>query len=263
VPCGAPAHVADNVRGAVEVPLLACAGAEEAIVDEQQLHGDDQPTGRDRPVGEARVVGRDVDDLAVAQLAEIGAAEDEAVSAARRRAGATAHLPSPPTGALLAWLARTLSVRSAVMVGSAHGVSGLYLLRGAGPRATLTAIERDPEVRELATEAFAGAGVTGSVRSIPGEPLDALPRLTDDGYDLVVVHSVGDDPELLLGEIRRVLRPGGVIVVVALADADRSELRRRRALVQALADDEAVSLAVLPFDAGVALATITGAAEDQ
>lgn len=256
--------MADNVETAVEVPLLACADAGEAIVDEQQADGTGGPTGRERPVGETTVVGRDVDDLAVAQLAEIGADEDEAVSAARRRAGADARLPSPPTGALLAWLARTLSVRNAVMVGSAHGVSGLYLLRGTGPRATLTAIERDPEVRELASDAFAEAGVTGSVRSIPGEPLDALPRLTDDGYDLVVVHAVGGDHEQLLAEIRRVLRPGGVIVVVALAATDESELRRRRALVQALADDDAVSLAVLPFDAGVALATTsTDASEDQ
>lgn len=211
--------------------------------------------GRDRPVGDARVPGRAVDELALAQLAEVAADEDAATAAARRRAGPRPDLPDAPTGGLLRWLTATLDPRTVVEIGGACGLSGLHLLHGMGPRATLTSIERDADARELAAEAYAEAGVTGRVRSIPGEPLDALARLTDDGYDLVVLRAVNGDVGRLLDEVRRVLRPDGVLAACGVAAAAEPELRRRRALVQTLVDDDQWSVAVLPFDAGIALAT--------
>lgn len=213
--------------------------------------------GRDRPVGDVEASpDGSVDELALAQLAEVAAAEGAAISAARGRAGPRPDLPAAPTGSLLRWLASTSDPRAVVEIGSACGLSGLHLLAGMGPRATLTSIERDSEARELAAEAFAEAGVTGRVRSIPGEPLDALARLTDDGYDLVVIRAVNGDHARLLDEVRRVLRGGGVLVAYGVAAAGEPELRRRRALVQTLVDDEAWAVAVLPFDRGIAVATL-------
>jgi predicted O-methyltransferase YrrM len=194
-----------------------------------------------------------MDGAALDRVRELTAAEDEATAAARERAGRTV-LPSPELGALLRWVATTTGARSAVEVGSAGGVSGLWLVRGLSERGVLTTIDDDPHTHGLATDAFARAELGSRVRAILGDPGEVLPRLSDAGYDLVVLQGPAYGTIDPLEHARRLLRPGGILVALGLlASGDHAEARAR--FVQALADDPAFAPVVLPLDDGIALAT--------
>lgn len=206
--------------------------------------------------GRGSDVAGEVDPLARAQLRRLAAPEGSAVSAARRRAGLASDLPSPPVGALLAWTSATVRARGVVEVGVAGGVTGLWLLRGMSPRGLLTSIDPDPQAQELAARAYEEAGVASRVRAILGDPLEVLPRLSDTSYDLYVLQSVGVDHARYLEHALRLLRPGGVLFARQVVEGSPSELRSRREFLQLLTEDERLTTAVLPFDAGVVVATV-------
>ena len=186
--------------------------------------------------------------------------EDEPLRAARARAEEADLAPvSPEEGALLRWLVRVSGARQMVEVGSGGGASGLWLLGGGGPRAALTTVEEDPEVRQLALRAFADAGVGDRVRSIEGAPSTVLPRLADQGYDLLLL--AGDPSEHLdhLEHARRLLRPGGLLLVhdalagghVADVPADDPAVEGLRAVNAAVVEDPALHAQVLPTSAAL------------
>jgi predicted O-methyltransferase YrrM len=202
-----------------------------------------------------------MDGAALDRVRELTALEDDGTTAARERAGRTA-LPSPELGALLRWVAVSTHARSAVEVGSAGGVSGLWLLRGLAERGVLTTIDDDPHAHGLATEAFDRAGAGGRVRAILGDPGEVLPRLSDGSYDLVILQGSAFGTVDPLEHGRRLLRTGGVLVALGLlASGDHADARAR--FVQALADDPTFSAVVLPIDEGVALATRLEDPEDD
>ncbi|MDQ3931421.1 MAG: class I SAM-dependent methyltransferase [Actinomycetota bacterium] len=197
----------------------------------------------------------EVDPFTRTQLGQL-APEDSAMSAARSRAGLTLDLPSPPVGAFLAWTSATLHARGVVEVGATAGVTGLWLLRGMIPRGVLTTIDPDAQAQKLAARAYQEAGVTNRIRAILGDPLEVLPRLSDGGYDMLVLQSVGADHPRYLEHALRLLRPGGVLLARQIADGTPTEQRTRREFVQLLAEDERFAAAVLPLDTGVAVGTV-------
>lgn len=206
--------------------------------------------------------GEAFDPRTLAELSELAAAEGSELSAARGRAGQETSVPSPPVGALLAWIASSVAARHVVEVGSAIGVTGLWLLRGMHPKGVLTSIEPDPHAQGLAGQAFDDAGVGDRVRSILGDPLEVLDRLSDHTYDLLVFQRVDQEHHKLLSHAVRLLRPGGVLVARSIAVGSGPEVRARRAFVQALADDDRLTAVVLPLDAGIAVATLRDLEED-
>ncbi|WP_433506105.1 O-methyltransferase [Pseudonocardia halophobica] len=154
------------------------------------------------------------------------------------------------TGTLLAFLAATTEARAVVEIGTGSGASGLHLLRGMVPGGTLTTIDVDPELQRTARRSFLDAGHSpGRLRLINGLALEVLPRLTDGGYDLVVVHAHDGDAGAYLAEAVRLLRPGGVVV---LADAEDPDLRET---VRAAEEGEQLVSAVLPLAGGLLVAT--------
>ncbi|GAA4690227.1 O-methyltransferase [Pseudonocardia yuanmonensis] len=153
-------------------------------------------------------------------------AEDEVLADARARGRAAGAAPvSAGTGAALALLAATTAARAVVEIGTGCGVSGLWLLRGMAADGTLTSIDVDPELQRAARRSFLDAGHgPGRLRLINGLALEVLPRLTDGGYDLVLVDvarsgggariaaGAADYPDYL-AEAIRLLRPGGILVL--------------------------------------------------
>ena len=154
-------------------------------------------------------------DAAIAAFADDFAREDEALLAARDVADDLGVEPlSPGTGAALTMLAMASHAKSVVEIGTGVGVSGIYLLRGMDSTGVLTTIDVEPEHHKAARAAYVGAGFAPDrVRLITGRALEVLPRLTDSGYDLVLVDGRRTEFPGYVDEARRLVRRGGMIVI--------------------------------------------------
>ena len=165
-------------------------------------------------------------------------------------------VPDPNVAALLRWVAATVDARHVVEVGAAAGVSGVALLETMPERGVLTSIEPDGHAHGLATDAFREAAAGSRVRSILGEADTVLPRLTDGGYDLVVWQTTVIDADEALEHVRRLLRPGGILLARGLVTGGGGRTQAE-AFVAGLLEDDAFTVTVLPLDGGVVLATVT------
>jgi SAM-dependent methyltransferase len=105
-------------------------------------------------------------------------------------------------------------VGSILEVGSGVGHWGQLLLESVvGPQATLIGVEREPAWVVEATARAAGARLGDRVRYVQGVA-QSLP-FGDASFDLVTCQTLlmhVPDPGAVLGEMLRVLRPGGVIL---------------------------------------------------
>ncbi|HXV92422.1 MAG TPA: O-methyltransferase [Pseudonocardia sp.] len=162
-------------------------------------------------------------------------AEDDVLLSARARAAGLGCSPiAPAGGAALGFLAATVGARAVVEIGTGAGVSGLWLLRGMAGDGVLTSIDIDPEKLRVARVAFTEAGFGPSrLRLINGLGLEVLPRLTDEGYDLVFVDAAVAEYPRFLEEAVRLLRPGGVVAF--------DDVLRGGRVIDATADDPATT----------------------
>ncbi len=191
----------------------------------------------------------------LAAVRRLTAAEDTPLAAVRARAEQTTTPPSPEVGALLRLLAGVGDVRHAVEIGAAGGVSAAWLLSGMGERGVLTSIEADTHLHGLATAALAETGVADRTRAILGDPATVVDRLSDDGYDLVLLQG---DPTLharLLPDVERLLRPGGLLVARRVAAVPTGV----SGLVESVTVDPWSEATVLPVDDGLLLARLAPA----
>jgi predicted O-methyltransferase YrrM len=194
-----------------------------------------------------------VDETVLAEVRRVMAPEADTTVTARRRAASVAP-PAPEVGALLRWAARTLQAKAVVEVGAAGGVSGAWLLPELPERGVLTSIEPDPHAHGLATDAFETIGAGSRVRAILGDPATVLGRLSDHAYDLVLLQARPAVTRELLDHARRLLHPGGMLVVRgALRGGDDADALATA--LQILAEDEVFTATVLPVDGGLVLAT--------
>lgn len=185
-------------------------------------------------------------------LRDLIAPEAPGVADARTRAAAL-DPPGAVECALIAWAAVTAGASHVVEVGSAGGVSGLWLAAALPDRGVVTSIEPDAHAHALASESFEVAGIGERIRSIAGDPDEVLPRLADGGYDLVLLQSSPTRLPALVADARRLLRTGGILVARGLADPDAA-----RRLVERLQDDGGFAVTALDAPTGrgtVVLAT--------
>lgn len=188
------------------------------------------------------------------EVRRLFASEEGARATARGRAVEPVYPPSPEVGSLLRWAAITCGARTAVEVGGAGGVSGLWLIEGLGAAGVLTSIEPDPHAHSLATTAYADADVGARVRAILGQPEQVLPRLSDGAYDLMLLQSGPSGYVDALVHARRLLRPGGLLVARGiLRSGDHADAVAR--FLDDLADDEHITSSLLPLDGGLIIAT--------
>ncbi len=204
-----------------------------------------------------------------AAYADRFATETTAQLAARHRAASLGGraLVEPAVGATLAVLAAGVQARSVVSIGSAGGVSGLWLLQGMRPDGVLTALDGDPEQLRSARRAFSEAGIpSGRTRLIFGTPAEVLPRLSPGAYDLVTCCGPPTEYRPHLAGLLGLVRTGGALVCHGLlADgliADRSardpETVAWRDVTRTLREDDDLLTAVLPVGAGLLVASRRG-----
>jgi predicted O-methyltransferase YrrM len=198
------------------------------------------------------------------EYAEAYVTEDPVLATARTRAEEVGCVPvHPGTGAALRGLAAAIGARAVVEIGTGTGVSGLWLLRGMLPEGVLTSVDVEAEHQRHAREAFAAEGVPASrARLITGQALDVLPRLSDGGYDLVLVDGDKQEYPAYVEEAARLLRTGGVMAIdnalwhdkvadPAKRDADTIAIR---GVLNALREDERWLPALLPSGDGLLVA---------
>jgi predicted O-methyltransferase YrrM len=195
-----------------------------------------------------------------AELVDSYVAEDDVMADARSAANVLGCVPvSPGVGSALRFLASAVAARAVVEIGTGTGLSGLWLLRGMRPDGVLTSIDVDPEHQRIARAAFVSSGHGPSrLRLINGMGLEVLPRLTDGGYDLVLVDTSPADHPRYLEEALRLLRPGGVVAMHGVLGAgvldpdavDEGTLALREVARQAR-DDERLAPTLLPVGGGL------------
>ncbi len=140
--------------------------------------------------------------------------ESDVIRRARARAdelGVEAITPS--VGIHLSILARALSAKAIVEVGTGVGVSGLWLL-SASANSVLATIETESEHQNVAKVAFEQAGIASSrLRLINGRSVEVLTNLADKSYDLVFLDGDRETLEDQVLQSHRLLRSGGVLVI--------------------------------------------------
>lgn len=127
----------------------------------------------------------------------------------------------------------------------------------------LTTIDVEVDLQREARRAFAAAGIASSrTRTIGGRAMDVLPRLANGNYDLVLVDAEVTDAADHLAQAKRLLRPGGTVVVTEalwgdkVADPARrdSDTVAMREVIRTVMEDEGLHATLLPTGGGVLVA---------
>lgn len=141
--------------------------------------------------------------------------EDRVILEARDVADQLGCVPVLPGAArAIELLARAMGARSAVEIGTGAGVSTTYLLRGMAPSGVVTTIDMEPEHHRAAKRTLAAGGFAPArARLITGRALDVLPRLTDGGYDIVLIDARKSEYPQYLEHALRLLRSGGLVLI--------------------------------------------------
>lgn len=189
---------------------------------------------------------------------------EPAVAARARSTEAGVSAPSASSTAVVAALIAATGARAVVEVGTGTGITGLAIFRGMSPDGVLTTIDADGNHQSAAKAAFAAAEIDhGRARLITGVPGEVLPRLTDGGYDAVVINDPSSDPQVYLEQALRLLRTGGVVVLAnALGDGARAtdpgqrdpQTSALRELGDSVKANEDLVSALLPLDNGLLIA---------
>ncbi|MDD7917413.1 O-methyltransferase [Actinomycetospora callitridis] len=195
------------------------------------------------------------------ERAEAFLAEDPLLAGLREQSVAEGVVAvAPATAAALTFLATSTRARAVVEIGTGLGVGTVALLRGMPSDGLLTSIDTDGGRQARARAACVEAGFgPGRVRMITGSSRQVLPKLSDGGYDLVVVDGVTTDFPRDLEASLRLLRPGGVVVLDdvlwqgRVADPVRREAvaGALRETVRAVREDERLVPLLLPVAEGL------------
>ncbi|WP_062387432.1 O-methyltransferase [Demequina iriomotensis] len=189
--------------------------------------------------------------------------EDRVVLEARDVADELGCVPVlPGASRAIEVLAKAMRATTAVEIGTGAGVSLTYLLRGMAPGGVVTTIDVEPEHHKAARRTLAAAGFAPErARMITGRALDVLPRLTDGGYDIVLIDARKSEYPAYLEHAMRLLRSGGLLLIdnalwhgrvpdPAQRDKDTTAVRET---LKAVREDERLTVALL--DAGDGLLT--------
>jgi predicted O-methyltransferase YrrM len=154
-------------------------------------------------------------------------------------ASAAAGLPlihvSPVQGKLLNLLARTLSARAILEIGTLGGYSTIWLARALSAGGHLITLEADPKHAEVARENVARAGLADVVELRLGRAEETLPQLAAEGrgpFDLIFIDADKANIPTYFAWALKLSRRGSLIII--------DNIVRSGAVVDAASTDPAV-----------------------
>jgi len=178
-----------------------------------------------------------------AELERFGEANDAAThERARRMLNVTRD-----TGQLLAVLVRAIAARRVLEIGTSNGYSTLWLAEAA--RAIgggVTTVESSASKVELAAANFKCAGLAAFVTLLHDDAGRVLRSADAAAYDLVFLDSERSEYPGWWPDLRRVLRPGGLLIV----DNATSHAAEMAPLVALLDADAAFTTCLVPVGKG-------------
>jgi len=182
------------------------------------------------------------------ELEEFGHSNDESVhDRPRRMLNITRD-----TGEFLSVLMRTMDARRVLEIGTSNGYSTIWLADAAHAIGGLvTTVELSRFKLEMAAKNFARSGLAQHIVQIEGEAGAMLKGAADGAFDMVFLDSERSEYVGWWPDLKRVLRPGGLLVVDN-ATSHASEMAPFIGAVQA--DGEFVT-SLVPVGNGEFLAT--------
>jgi predicted O-methyltransferase YrrM len=139
----------------------------------------------------------------------------EAALASNREGGLPAIDVSPAQGKLLNLLARMISAKRILEVGTLGGYSTIWLARALQPGGKVVTLELDPHHAKVAQGNVDKAGLSGSVDIRVGpalKSLEALGKEAGEPFDLIFIDADKPNNPNYLSWAMRLSRPGTVIV---------------------------------------------------
>jgi predicted O-methyltransferase YrrM len=181
------------------------------------------------------------------ELAAFGAAHDaDPVNDARRLLNIT-----PETGAFLAVLAKATGARRILEIGTSNGYSTLWVADAvADVGGAVTTVELAHDKIEMARANFARAGLDTRITLLEGDAGAMLARLFDLSFELLFLDAQRSAYLDWWPDIRRVLRPGGLLVV----DNATSHAEEMHDFMAAVRADRCFTTSLVPVGKGVFLA---------
>jgi predicted O-methyltransferase YrrM len=208
------------------------------------------------------------DDLA-AYVVEVGAREPEVLARLREE---TAAIPqhgmqiAPEEGAFLAMLAELTGSRRCLEIGTFTGYSSTAVALRLPKDGRMVCCDVSEEWTSVARKYWAEAGVADKIDLRIGPATETLDGLLADGgessYDFAFVDADKSGYDDYYERLLRLMRTGGLIAFdnmlrdgeVLDPDPQDEDTRAIQALNRKLADDDRISLCLLPIADGVTLA---------
>lgn len=182
------------------------------------------------------------------ELEEFGQANDRSISDRPHRMLNITR----DTGEFLAVLVHATGARQILEIGTSNGYSTLWLARAARALGgTVTTIELSEFKVAMAAKNFAGSGLAKTIVQVQDDAGQVLARQGDAVYDLIFLDSERPEYPGWWPDIRRVLRPGGLLVVDN-ATSHPLEMAPFIALVKA---DREFAICLVPVGNGEFMAT--------
>lgn len=182
------------------------------------------------------------------ELETFGHANDEAVTERPRRMLNITR----DTGEFLSVLARCMDARRVLEIGTSNGYSTLWLadaVRATGGMVTTVDFSRFKI--EMAARNFARAGLAECITQIEGDAAAMLKSAAAAAFDLVFLDSERSEYVGWWPDLKRVLRPGGLLVV----DNATSHAAEMAAFIATVQADEEFVTSLVPVGNGEFLAT--------
>ncbi|KXT73661.1 O-methyltransferase family protein (C1) [Streptococcus sp. DD10] len=161
-------------------------------------------------------------------------------------------------------LMETLQPKNILEIGTAIGFSALLMAEHA-PQATITTIDRNPEMIELAKKNFSRFDHRKQISLIEGDAVEILSELTET-YDFVFMDSAKSKYIVFLPEILKRLEVGGLLVlddvfqggdvakdIMEIRRGQRTIYRGLQRLFDATLDNPDLTASLLPLGDGLLL----------